>query len=78
VHRHFISSWIILNIEGSSKGSCSWTWWYMSAIPVLRKLRLEDLEFEPEFHSEFQASKGYIERPCLKKSLMRLSTCCLS
>jgi hypothetical protein len=37
---------------------------YISVTPALRRLRLEDLEFEA---SEYKDSLGYIVRPCLKK-----------
>jgi hypothetical protein len=35
-------------------------WWYTPAIPALRRLSQEDLEFK--------VSLGYIVRPCLKKN----------
>jgi hypothetical protein len=38
----------------------SWTWWLISIIPALRRLKQKDPEFE--------ASLGYTARPYLKKS----------
>jgi hypothetical protein len=37
----------------------SWTWWWTSVIPALRRLPQENLKFK--------ASLGYIVGPCLKR-----------
>jgi hypothetical protein len=34
-------------------------WWYIPAIPALRRLRQED--------HEFKICLGYVTKPCLKK-----------
>lgn len=43
----------------------SQAWWYRSVIPGFRQV--DFCEFTSGLHSEFQASKGYIVQPSLKK-----------
>jgi hypothetical protein len=41
--------------------------WHIPIVPALWRLRQEDYNFQPGVHNEFEASLGYIARPCLKQ-----------
>jgi hypothetical protein len=48
----------------------SQAWWHTPLIPALGRLRQANFKVQgqPGIQSEFQDSKGYTEKPCLKKN----------
>jgi hypothetical protein len=65
-NKYFLKGWMgrdanNLNEDIQNYKLVYWAWLYMPVILPLRKLRQEDCEF--------QASLGYIMRPCVKKKI---------
>lgn len=54
--------------EKKKKESVSWMWWQTPFIPALEGQRQVNLWIwdQSVLHSEFQASQGYVARPCLQ------------